>query len=75
MSAQTRAVPAVVMADGRRIPQIGFGLFKVDPAEAQRVTEDAIEVGYRHIDTATMNAPTVTNVNATSIAIQSLDLR
>ncbi|GAA2175974.1 aldo/keto reductase [Agrococcus versicolor] len=46
-------IPTLTMADGRPIPQIGFGLFKVDPAEAQRITEDALEVGYRHLDTAT----------------------
>ncbi|GAA4267067.1 aldo/keto reductase [Frondihabitans peucedani] len=35
------------------IPQLGFGVFLVDPADTQRVVEDALEVGYRHIDTAT----------------------
>ncbi|BDZ49746.1 2,5-diketo-D-gluconic acid reductase [Frondihabitans sucicola] len=35
------------------IPQVGFGVFLVDPEDTQRVVEDALEVGYRHIDTAT----------------------
>lgn len=35
------------------IPQLGFGVFLVDPEDTQRVVEDALEVGYRHIDTAT----------------------
>jgi 2,5-diketo-D-gluconate reductase A len=35
------------------IPQLGFGVFLVDPADTQRVVEDALAVGYRHIDTAT----------------------
>lgn len=45
-------MPAVEIAPGVMIPQIGFGLFKVDPDEAQRVTEQALEAGYRHLDTA-----------------------
>jgi len=45
-------VPTVTLNDGNRIPQLGFGVFKVDPAETQRVVEDALEVGYRHLDTA-----------------------
>jgi 2,5-diketo-D-gluconate reductase A len=46
-------VPQLTLNSGTTIPQLGFGVFKVDPAETQRVVEDAIEVGYRHIDTAT----------------------
>ncbi|HEY5231436.1 MAG TPA: aldo/keto reductase [Galbitalea sp.] len=42
------------MNSGTSIPQLGFGVFKVDPVEAQRVVEDALEVGYRHIDTAAL---------------------
>lgn len=45
-------VPTIELNDGHTIPQLGFGVFLVDPAEAQRVVEDALEVGYRHIDTA-----------------------
>ena len=37
---------------GPTIPQLGFGVFKVDPAETTRIVTDALEVGYRHIDTA-----------------------
>lgn len=44
--------PEVTLNDGNRIPQLGFGVFKVDPAETERVVSDALEVGYRHIDTA-----------------------
>jgi 2,5-diketo-D-gluconate reductase A len=50
----TPSIPQLEIAPGVRIPQIGFGLFKVDPSEAQRVTEEAIAAGYRHIDTATI---------------------
>lgn len=45
---------AVTLNDGTTIPQLGFGVFKVDAAEAERVVSDALEVGYRHIDTATI---------------------
>jgi len=45
-------VPLIELNDGRSIPQLGFGVFKVDPDEAERVVTDALEVGYRHIDTA-----------------------
>ncbi|WP_022881925.1 aldo/keto reductase [Gryllotalpicola ginsengisoli] len=45
-------VPELKLNDGNAIPQLGFGVFRVDPAEATRVVSDAFEVGYRHIDTA-----------------------
>ena len=38
--------------DGNKMPILGFGVFQVDPKEAQRCVEDAISVGYRSIDTA-----------------------
>lgn len=49
----TTSVPQVQLNSGASIPQLGFGVFLVDPADTQRVVEDALEVGYRHIDTAT----------------------
>ena len=45
-------VPTIVLNDGTSIPQLGFGVFKVDPEETQRIVTDALEVGYRHLDTA-----------------------
>ena len=42
----------IQLNSGHSIPQLGFGVFLVDPNEAQRIVEDALEVGYRHIDTA-----------------------
>jgi 2,5-diketo-D-gluconate reductase A len=47
------SVPTLPLNSGTSIPQVGFGVFLVDPKDTQRVVEDAIEVGYRHIDTAT----------------------
>jgi 2,5-diketo-D-gluconate reductase A len=49
---QTTSVPAVTLHDGVEIPQLGFGVFQVPPDDTQRVVEVALEVGYRHIDTA-----------------------
>jgi 2,5-diketo-D-gluconate reductase A len=46
------SVPRIQLNDGHSIPQLGFGVFKVDPAETVRIVSDALEVGYRHIDTA-----------------------
>ncbi len=47
------SVPVLSLNNGALIPQIGFGVFKVPQEETQRVVEDALEVGYRHLDTAT----------------------
>ncbi|MFB2582849.1 aldo/keto reductase [Herbiconiux sp. P15] len=46
------AVPTVGLNNGTQIPQLGFGVFKVDPDKTTRVVRDALEVGYRHLDTA-----------------------
>ena len=45
-------IPTITLNDGTAIPQLGFGVFKVDPDDTARVVSDALEVGYRHIDTA-----------------------
>jgi 2,5-diketo-D-gluconate reductase A len=45
-------VPTIALNDGTTIPQLGFGVFKVDPDETERIVTDALEVGYRHLDTA-----------------------
>jgi 2,5-diketo-D-gluconate reductase A len=48
------AVPTIELNDGRPIPQLGFGVFQIDPAETARAVSEALAVGYRHIDTAEM---------------------
>jgi 2,5-diketo-D-gluconate reductase A len=45
-------VPTIKLNDGHDIPQLGFGVFKVDPDQTERIVSDALEAGYRHIDTA-----------------------
>jgi 2,5-diketo-D-gluconate reductase A len=47
-------VPDIKLNDGTTIPQLGFGVFQVKPDQTQQVVEQALEVGYRHIDTAQM---------------------
>ena len=47
-------VPTIDLNDGRVIPQIGFGVFQIDPRDTVRAVSEALEVGYRHIDTAQM---------------------
>ncbi len=47
-------VPNVTLNNGVEIPQLGFGVFQVPPEETRDATLAALEVGYRHIDTAQM---------------------
>jgi 2,5-diketo-D-gluconate reductase A len=47
-------VPNITLNNGVEIPQLGFGVFQIDPAETKDATLAALEVGYRHIDTAEM---------------------
>ena len=51
-------VPDIILTNGVRsdiaIPQLGFGTFQIPPAETAAAVKDALEVGYRHIDTAQM---------------------
>lgn len=50
----TSNIPAVTLNNGAQIPSLGFGVFQVpDPAECERSVRDAIDVGYRLLDTAT----------------------
>jgi 2,5-diketo-D-gluconate reductase A len=45
-------VPRLALDDGIEIPQLGFGVFQIPPGETQAAVEEALEAGYRHIDTA-----------------------
>lgn len=46
------SIPTLTLNDGTSIPQLGFGVFKVDPQETERIVAEALALGYRHIDTA-----------------------
>jgi 2,5-diketo-D-gluconate reductase A len=48
------AIPDITLNDGNIIPQLGFGVFQIEPEETAEAVREAIEVGYRHIDTAEM---------------------
>jgi 2,5-diketo-D-gluconate reductase A len=50
----TTTIPAVELNDGHRIPQLGFGVFQVAPEDTASAVREALDVGYRHIDTAEM---------------------
>ncbi|HEY2195608.1 MAG TPA: aldo/keto reductase [Actinomycetospora sp.] len=47
-------VPDVRLNSGASIPQLGFGVFQIDPQDTAKTVQTAFEVGYRHIDTAQM---------------------
>jgi 2,5-diketo-D-gluconate reductase A len=51
---ETTQVPTLALNDGRQIPQLGFGVFQIPPKDTAAATANALEVGYRHIDTAEM---------------------
>jgi diketogulonate reductase-like aldo/keto reductase len=42
-----------MLNDGNKIPRVGFGTYKASPEDAYQSVRDALEIGYRHIDTAT----------------------
>lgn len=50
--ANVTSIPALTLHDGVEIPQLGFGVFQVPPDETGRAVQTALEIGYRHIDTA-----------------------
>lgn len=45
-------IPSVALLDDNRIPQLGYGVFKVPADDTRRAVLEALELGYRHIDTA-----------------------
>jgi len=47
-------VPRITLNNGQAIPQLGFGVFQITPADTVEATLKALDVGYRHIDTAEM---------------------
>jgi 2,5-diketo-D-gluconate reductase A len=47
-------VPQIDLNDGNAIPQLGFGVFQIEPEDTAEAVTRALEIGYRHIDTAEM---------------------
>ena len=54
MTSAPSGVPTISLNNGVQIPQLGFGVFQIPPDETVQATAAALEVGYRHIDTAQM---------------------
>ena len=48
------AIPDITLNNGQTIPQLGFGVFLVAPEDTFDAVSSALQVGYRHIDTAEM---------------------
>ncbi|MDZ7724993.1 MAG: aldo/keto reductase [candidate division KSB1 bacterium] len=44
----------IKLVDGNKIPRLGLGTFQMTPADIMNAILNAIETGYRHIDTAEM---------------------
>jgi 2,5-diketo-D-gluconate reductase A len=47
-------VPNITLNDGSTIPQLGFGVFQIKPEDTADAVKTALDIGYRHIDTAEM---------------------
>ena len=47
-------IPNITLNDGNTIPQLGFGVFQIAPRDTAQAVSKALEIGYRHIDTAEM---------------------
>ena len=58
-------VPTITLNNQTTIPQLGFGVFQVPPEQTADTVSKALEVGYRHIDTAQMYG----NEQETGVAI------
>src|ERR1700733_12458948 len=48
------AVPQITLNNGQSIPQLGFGVFQIEPKDTVEAVTTALQTGYRHIDTAEM---------------------
>ena len=42
----------VVLSNGVKVPKLGFGVFQISREETVQAVMDAVQVGYRHFDTA-----------------------
>ncbi len=52
----TSSVPSLLLGDGNRILQLGFGVFQIPPEDTADAVLRALRTGYRAIDTAAMYA-------------------
>ena len=42
----------VTLNNGVKMPVLSFGVYQIPPSDTERAVSEALEVGYRHIDTA-----------------------
>ncbi|MGI8865408.1 MAG: aldo/keto reductase, partial [Rubrobacteraceae bacterium] len=42
-------VPNITLNNGNTIPQLGFGVYQIEPGETAEAVGQALEIGYRHI--------------------------
>ena len=63
-------VPSLILNNQTQIPQLGFGTFQVPPPQTADVVTQALQVGYRHIDTAQMYQ----NEQEVGVALQASDI-
>jgi 2,5-diketo-D-gluconate reductase A len=47
-------VPVITLNDSNTVPQLGFGVFQIEPKDTAKAVSHALEIGYRHVDTAEM---------------------
>ncbi|MCG7592678.1 aldo/keto reductase [Mycobacterium sp. PSTR-4-N] len=47
-------VPTIKLNSGAEIPQLGFGVYQIPPEDTADAVKTALDIGYRHIDTAEM---------------------
>ena len=62
-------IPGITLNDGSTIPQLGFGVFQIEPQDTVEAVREALRIGYRHIDTAEMYG----NEKEVGEAIRDLD--
>lgn len=52
MTLTNTALPIIALNDGRAMPQLGFGTFKIENDDAAEAVRNAVEIGYPLVDTA-----------------------
>lgn len=45
-------IPSITLNNDMQMPIIGFGVYQIPPEETEQAVSSALEVGYRHVDTA-----------------------
>jgi diketogulonate reductase-like aldo/keto reductase len=50
----SQPVPSITLNDGRHIPQLGFGVWRIDDRGAEPAVAEALASGYRSVDTASL---------------------